>query len=78
MTMSDKIEIVITVTVKEPGYHYGKDKIEGEAEAVYTIPANSNILPYPEVQTLISAAYDEYKAEKAEAAKLEAEEESEK
>ena len=76
--MTDKIEIVISVTVKEPGYHYGKDKIEGEAEVVYTMPAESHHLPFPETSTLILAAHEEFRAKFAAAQAAEAEEESEK
>ena len=73
--MPEKMEVVISVTVKQPGYHYGKDKIEGEAEAVYTLPDLSNLLlPHNDTGALLANALEEYRLKQAEAKTAETEE----
>jgi hypothetical protein len=71
--MENKVEIEITVRVREAGAYSYTGNADGRAEATYTLPDHHN-LPHPDIAILITTAYDEYKAKQAAAEAKEAEE----
>jgi len=71
--MSEKVTIVVSVTVSENGSTWGSQP-KGESEVSYQLPDQQN-LPHPDIAVLIQTAYDQYKA--AQAAQEAEEQESE-